>query len=61
VLEAKTVAVDAVPVTTPEIAAANDNVRGVGLEGSEGSIKTGDAYTGTGMTCWQLLSCEYRA
>ena len=43
VLEAKTVAVDVAPVTTPEIAAANDSVRGVGFDGSEGSINTGDA------------------
>ncbi len=48
VLDANTVAVPGVPVTVPEIAAIGES--SIGAFG--GFTKTGEAYTGTGMTSW---------
>ena len=48
VLAARTDAVETAPVTSPEMAPVA-GVKGVTVEG--GTRKTGDAYTGTGMSC----------
>jgi hypothetical protein len=56
VLVARTVAADVVPVTRPE----TDPFPVSGMSPLE-VIRTGEAYTGTGISCWQLRNFGFSA